>query len=304
MTVDRSGMSSAWRSAMREVVHALSALLAFWCLFAPAVARAAGDLDFPPTDYTIRSVDGVHVIGHAHFAVTTSADGLITVRGEYRFLDGEYDNDEATLRPSSDGSLPRLVRSHHAFFHADGSPDRESRTDVAAGTGSCTIYENGQPHVSSAQLDFPADTFAGDAVMLPLQRFLRTGGNGSISFHDFNCISGPKLLKVTARARPPSSWFYYPGELTRVDVEPDFGWINVVIAPFLPRIQAWFDPSEDWFFVGGESARYYKGLKYLMVRVHKTEAQIQTAPAHPPDAAAVPAPQSRPTPQVPLMPIN
>jgi hypothetical protein len=301
MMVDGSGMSGSWRCAIRK---AISALLALWCLSPPAVARAAGSLDIPPTNYTIRSVDGVSVIGRAHFAVTTSADGLTTVRGDYRFLDGEYDNDEATVRPSSDGSLPRLVRSHHAFFHADGSPDRESQTDVAAGIGRCTIYENGQPQVSSIQTDFPADTFAGDAVMLPLQRFLRAGGNGSISFHAFNCIPGPKLLKVTARASPPASWNYYPGDLTRVDVEPDFGWINAVIAPFLPRIQAWFDPSEDWFFVGGQSARYYKGLKYLMVRVRKAEAQIQTAPAHPPKAAAFPAPQGRPTAPVPLMPID
>jgi hypothetical protein len=303
MTVDRCGMSRSWCSAMRAAAHALLALLAFSCIFTPAGARAAGDLDFPPTDYTVRSVDGVHVIGHAHFAVTTSADGLTTVRGEYRFLDGEYDNDEATVRASGDGSLPRLVHSHHTFFHADGSLDRESQTDVAAGIGRCTIYENGKPQVSTVQLDFPPDSFAGDAVMLPLQRFLRTGGKGKISFHAFNCIPGPKLLKVTGSASPPAPWNYYPGNLTQVDVEPDFGWINVVIEPFLPRFQAWFDPAENWFFVGGESARYYKGLKYLMVRVRKAEAQMQTAPAHPPKAA-VPTPQARPTSQVPLMPIE
>ena len=82
------------------------------------------------------------------------------------------------------------------------------------------------------------------------------------------------------------------------------GWINAVIAPFLPRIQAWFDPSEDWFFVGGQSARYYKGLKYLMVRMRKAEAHIQTAPAHRPNPAVVPAPQAQPTAPAPLMPIN
>jgi hypothetical protein len=300
MMGERAVAKNWHRIAMRG---AIPAVLALWGLFAAQPLRA-GDLDFPPTDYTVRSVDGRSVIGHAHFAVTTDADGLVTVRGAYRFLDGEYDNDEATLRPSTDGALPRLVRSHHAFFHADGSPDRESQTDVAAGSGSCTVYENGQAQVKSAHLDFPTDTFAGDAVMLPLQRFLRDGGNGSISFYDFNCIPGPKLLKVTAHALPASPWFYYPGDLTQVEVEPDFGWINVVIAPFLPHLQAWFDPAEDWFFVGGQSARYYKGLKYLMVRVHKAEAEIKPAPAKAPNDTGAGSPLRRPAPRPHLLPNN
>ena len=127
MMVDRVVTRKWYSTALRM---AIAPLLGLGCLFAPT-PLIAGDLDFPPTDYTVRSIDGLHIIGHAHFAVTNDPDGLITVRGEYRFLDGEYDNDEAILRPSADGSLPRLVRSHHAFFHADGSPDRESRTDVA-----------------------------------------------------------------------------------------------------------------------------------------------------------------------------
>ena len=300
MMIDRV-VSSKWsRTAIPRLI---APLLGLACLFVSAPSSAR-ELDFPPTDYTVRSIDGLHIIGHAHFTVTTDADGLITVHGDYRFLDGEYDNDEATLRPSSDGSLPLLVRSHHAFFHADGSPDRESRADVAAGIGSCTVYENGQPQVNRAQLDFPADTVAGDAVILPLQRFLKEGGNGSISFHDFNCIPGPKLLKVTARAREASPWFYYPGNLTEVDVEPDFGWINIIIAPFLPHLQAWFDPAEHWFFVGGQSARYYKGLKYLMVRVHKAEAEIKPAPAQAPSGTSGGSPPKRQTPHAPLLPSN
>jgi hypothetical protein len=219
------------------------------------------------------------VIGHAHFGVTTDDDGLTSVRGEYHFLDGTYDIDESTVRPGVAGNLPMLVRSHHSFFFADGSHDRESRTEVATGTGTCTVYTNGAPQVSSAKFDFPADTFAGDAVMLPLRRFVAAGGNGSISFHDFNCLPGPKLLKVTATAGAPAPWDYYPGNLMQVDVKPDFGWINVVIAPFVPQIRAWFDPGDDGFFVGGEAARYYKGLKYLMVRTRPADAQIKAAPA-------------------------
>ncbi len=250
----------------------------------------AGELDYPPTNYILRSIDGSRVIGHSHITMVPGADGLATVRGEYHFLDGNYDIDETTMRGHGD-ELPRLVKAHHSFFHSDGSLDRESRANVAAGTGECIVYANGQPQVSSAKLDFPADTFAGDAVIIPIHRFLRMGGKGSISFHDFNCIPGPELLKVTASASPPASWSYYPGELVRVDVEPDFGWIDVVIAPFLPRIQAWFDPLEGWFFVGGESARYYKGLKYMMVRAHESQPELK-AP-QPPEIRAAPTPDAQ-----------
>jgi hypothetical protein len=276
----------------RKCAGALTALLGLWCLAAPTPILA-GDLDYPPTDYTLRSIDGTQVIGHSHITVIPGADGVATVRGEYHFLDGDYDVDETTLRAGSNGDLPRLVRSHHTFFHPDGSLDRESRADTAAKTGACTIYENGRPQISSAQINFPADTFAGDAVIVPLRRFLRADGTGSISFHDFNCIPGPEVLKVTASASAPAPWNYYPGNLIQIDVEPDFGWINAVIAPFLPRIQAWFEPHGDWLFVGGQSARYYKGLKYMMVRASTPGPEIRTAPV--PEIRAAPTPEASPT---------
>jgi hypothetical protein len=295
MILRRFGCQKGHGGAVRKLVLVLMPLLLRWSLAAPATA-IAGDLDYPPTNYVLRSIDGTQVIGHSHITVTPGADDLFTVRGEYHFLNGDYDIDETTLHGNSDGDPSRLVRTHHVFYHPDGSLDRESRADVATGTGSCTIYENGRPQVSSAQLKFPDDTFAGDAVIVPLHRFLRTdaGGPGSVSFHDFNCIPGPQILKVTASSSPPASWTYYPGSLVRVDVEPDFGWINVVIAPFLPRIQAWFDPRAGWFFVGGESSRYYKGLKYMMVRATAAGPEIKAAPT--PEFRAPPTPQAQPSP--------
>jgi len=258
-------------------VLALTAILAVWWLLSPALSRA-GELDFPQTDYTLRSIDGSQVIGHVHFAATTDRNGLTILRGEYRYLNGEYDIDESTMRPGVAGKPPALVRTHHVFFFANGSHDRESRVEIATGTGVCTIYTNGKPQVSSAKFNFPADTWAGDAVMLPLRRFVTEGGKGSTSFHAFNCVPGPKLLKVTVTARAPAPWDYYPGNLTQVDVKPDFGWINVVIAPFLPDIRAWFDAGDDTLFVGCETARYYKGLKYLMVHMRPDDAQMKAAP--------------------------
>jgi hypothetical protein len=260
-----------------SLVFQLLTVAMLCCVMEPASSKAGDDFDFPDTNYTVRSIDGVHIIGDAHFAITEAGGGLKTVRGEYRFFDGEYDIDDSTLRPGVGARLPTLVRTRHTFFLSGGTLDRESHVDVAAGTGECTIYTNGKPQVSGAKFRFPSDTFAGDAVVLPLRRFVESGANGSTSFHAFNCIPGPKLLKVTVTARPPAAWDYYPGNLVQVDVKPDFGWINVVIAPFLPEIRAWFDPSEGTFFVGCETARYYKGLKYLMVRSRSANEQIKAA---------------------------
>jgi len=292
MIVGRCVCRKGHRRAVRAPALVLMALAALWRFASPITARA-GELDYPPTDYTLRSIDGAQVIGHSHITIIPGASGLSIVRGEYHFLDGNYDIDETTLRSHGD-DLPRLVKSHHVFFHPDGSLDRESRADVAAGTGACIVYSGGKPQGSSVKLDFPSDTFAGDAVIIPLHRFLRVGGSGSISFHDFNCIPGPEILKVTASASPPATWNYYPGDLVRVNVEPDFGWIDVVIAPFLPRIQAYFDPHEGWFFVGGESARYYKGLKYMMVRAHQSEPELKAPPV--PEIRAAPPPDAPSTP--------
>jgi hypothetical protein len=283
--------SNSWR-AVRLRIFWITATAILCGLWAPSSLRA-GELDIPPSDYVLRSIDGLHVIGHVHFTVTTANDGLTTARGEYRFLDGNYDIDQSTVRPGLRGNLPTLVRTDHSFFFPGGAPDRESHVEFAAGTGTCTVYTNGKPTVSSANFDFPADTFAGDTVILPLRRYVAAGANGSTSFHVFNCIPGPKVLKVTAAAKAPAPWQYYPGNLVQVDVKPDFGWINLVIAPFLPQIRAWFDPAEDAFFVGGETARYYKGPKYMLVRVRPTNAELKAA--HPQGSDSRALPHAQPT---------
>ena len=266
------------------------------CLMIASRVSEAGDLDFPDTTFTLRSADGLHVIGQARFALTTDSNELTTVRGEYRFLDGTYDIDQSTLRPGVVGNLPALVRTDHSFYFADGSRDRASHVEIAQGTGVCTTYSNGKATVSSAHFDFPADTFAGDTVILPLRRFVAAGGQGSTSFHVFNCVPGPKVIKVTVSASAPAPWNYYTGDLVRVEVKPDFGWINVVIAPFLPQIRAWFDPGDGWSFVGCETARYYTGLKYMMVRVRPTNAELQAAHRPASGPTMVPVPQAQPTP--------
>jgi hypothetical protein len=64
----------------------------------------------------------------------------------------------------------------------------------------------------------------------------------------------------------PAHWELYPGESLEVDVKPDFGQVNVFVALFVPKIRLWFDPARPFEFVGAETARYYKGLPFKMVR--------------------------------------
>jgi hypothetical protein len=59
--------------------------------------------------------------------------------------------------------------------------------------------------------------------------------------------------------------------VVRVDIKPDFGWLNFVAALFVPEIHAWFSPSDDWRFVGGKFRRFYKGPEIVLALVSKTE---------------------------------
>jgi hypothetical protein len=59
----------------------------------------------------------------------------------------------------------------------------------------------------------------------------------------------------------------YPGDLTKAEMEADFGWFDIFVSPFLPKMYAWFDSGDNWKFVGGLIDRYYKGPRVLMVRV-------------------------------------
>ncbi|MBF6560953.1 MAG: hypothetical protein IVW56_11735 [Candidatus Binataceae bacterium] len=299
-------MIRAWSAAAQRMAAGLARMAAGLAMSAAlgqclgAAPAGAAELDFAPTDYVLRSDDGQDVIGRAHFSVTALGHDQWRIRGAYRYDNGESDIEEDTVRVLAGAKLPQLVKSDHAYFNADGSRDREGRADIAAGIGTCTTYVNGQAQVSSAHLNFPADTFSGAAVVIPLRQALKDGETGKIEFHDFNCVPGPKVLAVSANPQPVAPWPYYPGGLVQTDVKPDFGWLNLIVAPFLPEIRAWFDPADDWYFVGGSTSRYYKGIKLMMVRAHHKDAVITAAPG---DAAlptvapaATPAPPAASTP--------
>jgi len=183
------------------------------------------------------------------------------------------------LEPGSDDQVPHMVTFEHTFFNADGTLQRVSKANLQAGLTSCIQYENGQPVVHSAVLQFPPDTFAGAAIVIALKGYLLQGKKNGIVLHDFNCIPGPEILKVRANPQPPSGWAHFPGEVVRVDIKPDFGWLNFVAALFVPEIHAWFSPSDDWRFVGGKFTRFYKGPEIILALVPKTEHK-KTSPSH------------------------
>jgi hypothetical protein len=229
-----------------------------------ATVRAAS-LDFPPTDFKLLSADGSVVIGRAHFKMAARRSGRALVQGNYQYTNGEYDIDEDWLEIRPDAHLPTLLSYKHAFFHADGSLARVNEADLKSGQASCSMYVNGKAKTLNANLTFPADTYAGPAVTLPIRSFIRRGSTESAEFRDFSCAPGPKIYLVKAFIERSAQWTLYPGKLVQVDIKPEFGLLDLLVAPFLPKIRLWFDPAKHFELVGAESARYYRGLNFIMV---------------------------------------
>ncbi|HEX4211123.1 MAG TPA: hypothetical protein VHY56_12055, partial [Candidatus Binataceae bacterium] len=229
-----------------------------------SVSRAA-TVDFAPATFKVFTPDTSTVIGQAHFHVTEHKDGALLVRSNARYTNGDTDNEEDLLAAPLKGGLPRQLRFSHDFFNADGSPDRSDKADLVTGQASCTTNEAGHASVTSAKLDFPPDTYAGAPVVMPVRDALMAKVKRAIKFHYFTCVPGPRIVSVTAQVGPLAPWQYVQERTIQVDLQPDFGWLNVIIAPFLPAVRAWFDPSRSWYLVGVQSARYYRGPKILMV---------------------------------------
>jgi hypothetical protein len=274
-----SGESNSEPAPRRDPVRLCLTAAALVALWLSATMAYASPFDFPPADFNIMDADGTQVIGHGHYEVTPDGNGYETAFGEDRFNDGEYDIERDKLELHGDHQVPRMITFEHTFFNANGTLQRVNRADFQTGPSSCIQYENGQAVVHSTVLQFPPDTFAGAAIVILLKGYLLQGKKNGIVLHDFNCIPGPEILKVKANPQPPSQWTHFPGEVVRVDIKPDFGWLNFVAALFLPEIHAWFSPSDDWRFVGGKFTRFYKGPEIILALVPKT-GHKEASPSH------------------------
>jgi hypothetical protein len=267
------------RISIRGKLIATFALLILINWFRLDYAAAQGPFDMSPIDTTIFAPDSTQVIGHGHYNLSY-ADGLELIHGEDKYLDGEYDQEEQRLKPAPSDVPPFLLSYQHRFFNADGTPQYEESLDSRSGAATCKFYSSDVPDLRESILKVPADTYSGATQLLLLVGRLRQGAS-AITFHSFNCIPNPRIIAV--KATPQSGaveWPMYPGKLAKLEMEPDLGMLNVLIAPFIPKVFAWFDPADSFNYVGGQFDRYYKGRHVLMVRSHDSNpvAQGPTSP--------------------------
>ncbi|HKV55727.1 MAG TPA: hypothetical protein VJN94_13925 [Candidatus Binataceae bacterium] len=253
------------RPPFRRTVGVLAAAVLWLAMQFSSAARAA-PLNFPRATFEVLNAAQTEVIGRSDFALSQRSDGLLIGHGEAHFKDGESDTEYDTLRPVPGSQSAEMLTLERWFYNADGSPQRHSTADFRTGQAACTEYVKGKADTKSATLKFPAGSYAGSAIILPLQEYLAGGGTGPIELHAFNCVPGPRVFAVKAEPKPPGAWLRYPGQTVEVDIKPDFGFLNFIVAPFLPELHAWFEPSKDWLFVGGQFSRYYKGQQIVLVR--------------------------------------
>jgi len=242
--------------------------LAAVSLVSSRVALAVDVLDFPASSrFDIFDGDGARVVGHARYEFQTVGPGSYVLHGENRFFDGEYDVEEDEVKQTSPDATALPVTYEHDYFDSDGSLQRVARANFTTGDASCVVYARGQPQANGARLEFPPDTYGGSTVLIPLTRGLRRAFDRPIRFHNFNCIPGPKVLRIEAYPPTRERWSQHPGDLVHVRLKPDFGWLDLLIGPFVPKMDAWFEPSSPWAYVGGKAGRYYKGPEIILVRV-------------------------------------
>ena len=224
-------------------------------------------LSFPPTTFAILNPDTGATIGRSSYSVEATADGGI-LHGESSFYDGQSDVETGRLIGVGD-DLPRLVEFDHTFYNPDHSIQERSHVDLISGAATCIHTANGITNDATDVLKFPDDTWAGASIVIPVQHYLRAGEKELPGLHVFSCAPGPKIFAISLATDPgPAVFTPYGKEALRVEVRPDFGWINVIIAPFVPKLHAWFDPAKEWAFVGDEAARYYQGTKIMLVKTH------------------------------------
>lgn len=231
-------------------------------------AISNGAFDSGALEFKVLSPDGKQTIGSTRFMVVVGGS-TEEVMGKTTYLDGEHDDEDEHLRLTEPDSIPRLDTYQHFFFNADGTLKMIDTLNAKSGLASCATYAGGRRKVRSAQLQVPADSFAGASGLLTVIARLRQGKR-EIKFHAFACGPGPRIFSVAASVPDRSEhWPLYPGDLVRLDMRPDLGALNLLLAPLMPTMDAWFDPNDNWNYVGGEFDRYFRGPHVLMLRVRQ-----------------------------------
>ena len=155
-------------------------VLASWARVDAAPVQNAFQLS--ATDTTIFAPESDTIIGHGHYSLSHS-DGLDIVEGENKYLNGEYDQERQSVRPSQNGLPPVLVRYQHRYFNADGTLQYEDALDASTGEAACRRYDSGSKDIRDSILkSIPPDTYAGATQLMLLVGRLRQGAP-NITFH-------------------------------------------------------------------------------------------------------------------------
>ncbi len=238
------------------------------------LALAENALSFPATSFKILNPDNGAEIGHSRYRVESTNDGGI-LHGDNHYDDGTWDFETSHLLSQEAGQLPKLVEFDHTFYRADGSILVRAYLDVNTGDATCIDNAGGQKSAQSSTLSIPDGTWAGASIMLPMQDYLRAGAGALAGpLHVFSCAPEPQIFSISLQTDPGKAvWAVYGGETIRVEVLPNFGWLNVLIAPFVPKLYARFDPNDGYAFVGDEAARYYRGPRIMLVKTRSGDGK-------------------------------
>ncbi len=267
MTIDSAACWNWILKATLLIVFSLAASMAVCRNAVALVAIPADAFDMHTLQLKILSPDGKQSIGSTRFTVSRD-NSVVVIKGETRYTDGERDSESERLLVANRDSTPRLDTYEHSFFNANGTLHMVDTLDAKSGIASCTSYSAGQSKVRKSQLEVPADSFAGASELMMIVGSLQHGIR-EIRFHAFACVPGPRIFSVEASLPNRSEhWLLYPGDLVRLDMRPDLGPFNLLLAPFMPKMDAWFNPNDNWSYVGGEFDRYFRGPHVLTVRVH------------------------------------
>ncbi len=253
-------------SARSEISFAIAILSFFALLDHPAVfaANDQGTFDLSSTDITIFEPDTNQAIGSGHYKLTVVGD-VDLIEGDNRYSNGEYDHEVQRVRRNDPESAPVLIDYQHSFFNADGTPEYMESLNAATGVAVCEHFAPDRDDREST-IEVPPDTYSGASQLALLAGRLRQGAK-EIEFHSFNCLPGPKIFAIKANAPDTTvEWPRYPGNLVKLEMQPDLGWLNAIAAPFIPKFYVWFDPHDNFNYVGGQFARFYKGRHVLVAR--------------------------------------
>jgi hypothetical protein len=238
-----------------------------------------------PVDLTVYSPDRKLVIGHSHYTITENGNA-VEILGNTHYSNGERDWERIMLGYEPGNPLPVVTSFQANFLASDDSPQLMEKADFKTGQASCRWHSQFDDNTYDDTLEFGPDTYAGASSIIPLEYSLKKG-ESTVRFHDFDCTPKPAIYTVEAKLEDGAArWSFYPGELNKMGLTPDLGWLNLVARPFIPDISVWFDPGESYQYVGASKDRFYRGRQIVLVRNHSgrqvgAESAQEAAPANP-----------------------